>query len=194
MSSPTVSTGPPKISISTSPETPTKADDGAADHYTAMPSSPIPGSPAFQKRRISDLLLDVSPSPLSLTALVNRTSISDEEKRRAFDAVLLRASSNGDADLLEWMLHKKGAVKGFVDPGAKDEDGVPAIVLASCFGHGEAVRVLVEGGASVDATDKSELPANMFSTLNPHAQLAFWSWVQPDGQLYIGPPRTTTSP
>jgi ankyrin repeat protein len=40
-----------------------------------------------------------------------------------------------------------------LDVNAKDENGSPAIVLAAVFSHSDAVRLLVNAGADIDATD-----------------------------------------
>jgi ankyrin repeat protein len=56
-------------------------------------------------------------------------------------------AERGDAAILETML-----ACGF-DPNVKDHDGVTALHRAAMAGHVEAVRALLEGGASVNALD-----------------------------------------
>lgn len=55
-----------------------------------------------------------------------------------------------DDDLPDWVARK------WVDLDGRDDEGNPAIVLAVAFRHAEAVRILVESGASIDQADRGE--------------------------------------
>jgi ankyrin repeat protein len=66
---------------------------------------------------------------------------------------LVRACANGDAELLDWLLTQQ---RGQVDlKHAVDEDGCPALVLAVLNGRGDFVRLLIEAGCDVHASDAS---------------------------------------
>ena len=100
-----------------------------------------------------DLLDSFAPTPGSLSSIIDDPLVPNEAKRQRLTAALVRAASAGDADLLEWLLDKSARARPHVDVNARDGDGVPAIVLATCLRHGECVRILVEAGADVDAVD-----------------------------------------
>jgi Ankyrin repeats (3 copies) len=118
-----------------------------------------------------DRLTELTPTPQTLRVLLDDAHCASDIKRRAFTDALLRAASNGDADLIEWLLDERGDAKRWVILEAMDNDGVPAIVLATCFGHGDAVRALVEAGADVDATDSG---ARVCVLVSP-ARTLFWA-------------------
>lgn len=101
-----------------------------------------------------DLLSTLAPSAQGLHALLIDESISQGVKRDSVTRAVLRASTSGDGDLLEWLL-ATSSTKQLVEFEAVDPDGSPALVLAACFGFGDAVRLLVEAGARTEAQDRS---------------------------------------
>jgi hypothetical protein len=119
----------------------------------ARPASSSSASTSTSLSNPPDRLTELSPTPETLQVLLDDAHCPPDVKRRTFTDALLRAASNGDADLIEWLLDGRGDARKWVILEATDDDGVPAIVLATCFGHGDAVRALVEAGADVDTTD-----------------------------------------
>lgn len=89
-----------------------------------------------------DLLLSVAPSQAYLSAIVARGG-------RQLERTLLRACSSGASDVVEFLLGH-GA-----DANAVDEDGATALCLATAHRQGECVRLLVEAGADLEATDRN---------------------------------------
>lgn len=63
------------------------------------------------------------------------------------DAQLITAAANGDVVDIERL------VAAGADPDARDDDGSPAMMVATRDGHADAVRALLAAGADVDAQD-----------------------------------------
>jgi len=63
------------------------------------------------------------------------------------DAQLIAAAANGDVADIERL------VADGADPDARDDDGSPALMVATRDGHADAVRALLAAGADVDAQD-----------------------------------------
>jgi uncharacterized protein len=66
------------------------------------------------------------------------------------DRRLLDAAASGDAAAVG------AALIAGADPDARDAGGTPATMLATVGRHGEALRVLLDGGADVDAQDAQQ--------------------------------------
>ncbi|CAI4218214.1 unnamed protein product [Parascedosporium putredinis] len=62
--------------------------------------------------------------------------------------------------------------RDFVDINGPDEDGTPALIYASCFGHESVVQALVDAGADVDKQDRNQWTALMWAMTNRHKSIA----------------------
>ena len=74
-----------------------------------------------------------------------------EVKRLSLNRAFHRAASNGDHDLLEFILCTP-TTRQYIDiDGLLDETA--AIISSCCFNHGDCVRLLAEAGCNVNITD-----------------------------------------
>ncbi|KAN0063048.1 hypothetical protein ACQY0O_004211 [Thecaphora frezii] len=129
---------------------------------------------------VSDPILDLCPSLDLLKTLVRSTNIAHDVKRHKLFRALLRAASNGDADMLSWLLDPRNDARQLIAaPDAdrdasgrlridfdqiRDEEGTGPVVLASCAGHVDCVTVLVFNGADVDERDACGWTPLMWAT------------------------------
>lgn len=147
---------------------------------TAAPSSSLgtPDTPLL----LTDQLVELCPTLSSVQALA-RLPVSafpggHSERTARLTRALLRACSNGDSDLLTWMLHLRAqashasvaesagqqaqmqpeaeAMKDVDVRTARDEDGSGPLVLAACSGQVDIVHMLVQAGADVNERDACE--------------------------------------
>ena len=103
-----------------------------------------------------ELLLDVlAPDSTRLARDLSSPHLPRSEKQQQATRALLQAASSGNADLLEWLFagNKGHESAAYCDIDAVDEDGYPALVLATVFGHTDAVRVLCDAGVDINARD-----------------------------------------
>lgn len=125
-----------------------------------------------------DELIDaLAPSTVRIQAILDSNEYTEDEKRAKVHSAYIQAVTAGQMEVLEWLLQtqvslpeqhaKQGNIAGYtgtstdlreegssrLDINAKDDNGTPAIVLAAVFGHEEAVRLLLEYGADIDAAD-----------------------------------------
>ncbi|KAF2115162.1 hypothetical protein BDV96DRAFT_62639 [Lophiotrema nucula] len=92
--------------------------------------------------------------------------LSNEEKRTALQGLLTLAASNGELERVKRLLN--GKTKEYIDVNAADAEGTPPLVYASCFGHEEVVKVLLDSGANVDIQDKNRWSPLMWAMTNRH--------------------------
>lgn len=102
-----------------------------------------------------DLLDVMHPTVQALALALSDEDIPSKARSSTATRACLRAASNGDSDVLEYLL-KDQSIKSLVNLDAVDEDGSAALVLATCFGHGDCVRLLIEAGAD-PSTSKDRL-------------------------------------
>ncbi|KAK9894291.1 hypothetical protein P389DRAFT_163384 [Cystobasidium minutum MCA 4210] len=115
---------------------------------------------------MDDLLDALVPSSARLQAMLDSDTYTEEEKRAKIHSTFIQAVPAGQLELLEWLLSTQleGSPTASsssrtlnstsrLDVDTKDDNDTPAIVLAAVFGHGEAVRMLIDAGADIDAAD-----------------------------------------
>jgi hypothetical protein len=100
------------------------------------------------------------------TKVVADDKLSNEEKREALQGLLTLAASNGELERVQRLLH--GKANEFIDVNAVDTEGTPPLVYASCFGHEDVVRALIDAGAQVDKQDKNRWSPLMWAMTNRH--------------------------
>jgi ankyrin repeat protein len=103
-------------------------------------------------------------------ALLNSPELPETEKRTTLQNLLAMAASNGETDRVSRLL--TGPAKEFVDVNAPDADGNVPIIYASCFGHLETVKILLENGAEVDKKDSASWSSLMWAITNRHKEIA----------------------
>lgn len=64
-------------------------------------------------------------------SVAKSTTLSEDEKKDILQKALTTAASNGDTERIERIL--KGPAKDFVDINARDDEGAPPLIYASCF-------------------------------------------------------------
>jgi ankyrin repeat protein len=92
--------------------------------------------------------------------------LSQEEKKEALQGLLTLAASNGELERVQRLLN--GKTKEYIDVNAVDAEGTPPLVYASCFGHEDMVKILIESGADVDKQDKNRWSPLMWAMTNRH--------------------------
>jgi len=80
---------------------------------------------------------DVAEDPL-VRAVVDDSHLSREEKSMQLQSLFSRAASNGDIRCVRSML--QGSAREFIDVDGEDEEGIPPLIHAACFGHADVVR------------------------------------------------------
>ena len=77
---------------------------------------------------------------------------------------LIDAVRDNDAERVRALL-KEGA-----DPNERDEMGMPALMIAACYGHTECVKALLEGGANPNIQSNNGETALMEAANNGHME------------------------
>jgi hypothetical protein len=92
--------------------------------------------------------------------------LSSDEKREALQNLFILAASNGELERVQRLLNSKA--KDYIDINAVDAEGTSPLVYASCFGHEEMVKALLEAGADVDKQDRNRWSPLMWAMTNRH--------------------------
>jgi ankyrin repeat protein len=79
-----------------------------------------------------------TPEDPLVRAVLDDTSLSDEEKTTQLQSLFSRAASNGDIRCVRSIL--EGLALKLIDINAEDEDGITPLIHAACFGHADVVR------------------------------------------------------
>jgi hypothetical protein len=127
------------------------------------------GSKRLVKMLASQARLRGSGSDTGEDAIVNSDTLTDVEKRRTLQDLLAMAASNGEIDRVQRLLTGPG--KELVDVNAPDAEGNVPIIYASCFGHTEVVKLLVEHKADLDRRDYASWSPLMWAITNGHKEI-----------------------
>ncbi|KAL7803175.1 hypothetical protein V8C43DRAFT_312510 [Trichoderma afarasin] len=99
-------------------------------------------------------------------AIITNDKMTESEKKDILQRALTMAASNGDTEKVKKLL--EGDAKPFVDVNLPDDDGTPALIYASCFGHEKVVEALIEAGANVNQQDRNQWTPFMWAMTNRH--------------------------
>jgi hypothetical protein len=102
-------------------------------------------------------------------SILDNTEISESEKKKTLQDLLVMSASNGEADRVKRLL--SGPAKEFVDVNTADADGNVPIIYASCFGHVDTVVALIENGAEVDHRDQASWTPLMWAITNRQKEI-----------------------
>ncbi|KAK1242070.1 hypothetical protein MKX07_000056 [Trichoderma sp. CBMAI-0711] len=103
-------------------------------------------------------------------AIINNEKMTESEKKDILQRALTMAASNGDTERVKKLL--EGEAKPFVDVNLADDDGTPALIYASCFGHEKVVEALIAAGANVNQQDRNQWTPFMWAMTNRHKGIA----------------------
>ncbi|KAK1761359.1 hypothetical protein QBC47DRAFT_419741 [Echria macrotheca] len=103
-------------------------------------------------------------------AVATDETTSDEEKKDVLQRAFIMAASNGNVESVTKIL--KGKARDFVDVNAPDDEGTPALIYASCFGHEAVVQALIDAGVDVNKQDRNHWSALMWAMTNRHKGIA----------------------
>ncbi|KAK4038710.1 hypothetical protein C8A01DRAFT_47731 [Parachaetomium inaequale] len=95
---------------------------------------------------------------------------SEDEKRDILQKTFIMAASNGNVESVAKIL--KGKARQYIDTNAPDDEGTPALIYASCFGHETVVQALIDAGADVNKQDRNQWSALMWAMTNRHKGIA----------------------
>ncbi|KAL6864217.1 hypothetical protein J3F83DRAFT_762040 [Trichoderma novae-zelandiae] len=103
-------------------------------------------------------------------AIISNDRMTESEKKDILQRALTMAASNGDTERVKKLL--EGDAKPFVDVNLADDDGTPALIYASCFGHEKVVEALIAAGANVNQQDRNQWTPFMWAMTNRHKGIA----------------------
>ncbi|KAK4240245.1 hypothetical protein C8A03DRAFT_42199 [Achaetomium macrosporum] len=95
---------------------------------------------------------------------------SEDEKRDILQKTFIMAASNGNVESVNKILN--GKARQYVDINAPDDEGTPALIYASCFGHDSVVQALIDAGVDVNKQDRNQWSALMWAMTNRHKGIA----------------------
>lgn len=110
-----------------------------------------------------------------------------EEKKDVLQKAFIMAASNGNIESVNKIL--SGKAKEYVDVNAPDDEGTPALIYASCFGHEAVVQALIDAGVDVNKQDQNNWSALMWAMTNRHkgiAKLLLDSGASPEAKTSSG--------
>ncbi|KAA8900456.1 hypothetical protein FN846DRAFT_899788 [Sphaerosporella brunnea] len=102
--------------------------------------------------------------------IATSTKLTDQEKKDLLQKALNMAASNGEDERVQKLLN--GEAKKYIDVNAPDEEGTSPLIYASCFGHEDVVKALLEAGANADQQDKNQWSSLMWAMTNRHKGIA----------------------
>ncbi|KAK3297659.1 uncharacterized protein B0H64DRAFT_129297 [Chaetomium fimeti] len=103
-------------------------------------------------------------------AIATDENRSADEKRDILQKTFIMAASNGNVDSVTKVL--KGKARQYIDTNTPDDEGTPALIYASCFGHESVVQALLDAGADVNKQDRNQWSALMWAMTNRHKGIA----------------------
>ncbi|KAJ1030314.1 hypothetical protein NDA16_001224 [Ustilago loliicola] len=118
---------------------------------------------------VQDPILDLCPSLDILKQIARSSTLDAQTKKDKLSKALLRAASNGDTDMLSWLLDSRAEARQIISQlpprrdshgrpkiafdQMRDEQGTGPVVLATCAAHIDAVTMLILNGAEIDERD-----------------------------------------
>ncbi|KAK3320897.1 hypothetical protein B0T19DRAFT_430881 [Cercophora scortea] len=120
-------------------------------------------------------------------AVATDETMTQDQRKDVLQKALIMAASNGNVDSVRKIL--KGPARQFVDVNVPDDEGTPALIYASCFGHEPVVQALVDAGVDVDKQDRNHWSALMWAMTNRHkgiAKLLLDSGASPEARTSSG--------
>ncbi|ETS63602.1 hypothetical protein PaG_01901 [Moesziomyces aphidis] len=160
---------------------------GAAAEHPGQQSNPH-NAPDLDLSVVQDPILDLCPSLDILKQIARSTALDVQVKKDKLTRALLRAASNGDTDMLSWLLDSRAEARQLISlPSShrdshgrsvvafdqmRDDEGSGPVVLATCAGHIDAVTMLALNGAPIDERDACGWTPLMWAINSSNLQLA----------------------
>ena len=152
----------------------------------ATPAAPV--SLDLDLSVVQDPILDLCPSLDILKQIARSSTLHAQVKKDKLSKALLRAASNGDTDMLSWLLDSRAEARQIIShhpsrrdsqgrpriafEQIRDEEGTGPVVLATCAGHIDAVTMLILNGAEIDERDACGWTPLMWATNSSNLPLA----------------------
>ena len=106
---------------------------------------------------------------IDFSEILDDPKLDDSSKSIELGKLLCRLSSNGNTAQVKSLL--QGRARNYIDLDYKDEGGATALIQASCFGHFDVVKQLLDSGASPNNQDNSKWTALMWASNNGHKDI-----------------------